>query len=134
MVATFNPALTQPLDRVRQLIGDTDVSNPKKVDVQDETILYYLSANANNELRVAWICCCDLMAAYAKQVEIAVDHQTSRADQAFDHYKQLKSVLEDRMRQQQTTTDAGFFGIFVGGLDDARGPYDYPAAPDVGLQ
>lgn len=134
MTATFDPTLANPLDRVRQLIGDTEVSKPRNVEIQDETIIAYLAANSQNELRVAWLLACDLMAKYARQVEIAVDHQTSRADQAFKQYSQLKQMLEDRMRSTSKASDTGFSGVFAGGLDDDRGPYDYPAAPDLGLQ
>lgn len=135
MTATFNISLATPLDRVRQLIGDTNVAAAKDVEIQDETISYYLSAENGNELRVAWLLACDLMGKYARQVEIAVDHQTSRADQAFAQYAKLKLMLEDRMRQAQTADiNTGFTGVYVGGLDDARGPYDLPAAPDLGLQ
>lgn len=135
MTATFDPSLSAPLDRVRQLIGDTAVTLARDVEVQDETITAYLTVQNGNELRVAWLLAGDLMAKYARQVEIAVDHQTSRADQAFAQYRLLREMLGERLKEAQTADPSiGFTGVFVGGLDDSRGPFDYPAAPDLGLQ
>lgn len=124
MAATFQPALTRPLDRVRQLIGDTSVEKAKDVELQDETISYYLTSENGNELRVAWLCAQDLVARYAREVEFTVDHQTTRYNQAHDQYVALVAQLADRIAAAPPLIDTGFSGIYVGGIGDCRGPLD----------
>ncbi len=62
MTFTFKPDLSDDLSRVRQRIGDTDVSKPQ---LDDETINAYLG-EPKSVLETAYTCAIDLSARYAR--------------------------------------------------------------------
>lgn len=127
MAWTFNPALTSPLDRVRQLIGDTDAEHQ---ELQNETILAYLGSNSV-ELAVAYQCALDLQAKYSRIVQVTVDHQSSYGQQVSDAYAKLAASLLSRLRQTAVGSTEDSTGIFVGGIGDCRGPYDVWTLPPL---
>ncbi len=77
----------------------------------------------------------DLAAKWARMVEVTVDHQTTRANQRYEQYRQLAADLKSQLdAASAATSDIGFPGAYVGGIGDDRGGYDYPGLPDLGLQ
>lgn len=64
MTATFNPALVAPLDRVRFIVGDIVVAT---AEVQDETYVALLAANAADENKAALAVADYLLLLYARQ-------------------------------------------------------------------
>lgn len=121
MAFTFNPDLSTPRDQVRQRIGDTDSTD---VELQDATIDAYLTMMANSVLNVAYRCATDLMAKYARQVEVTVDHQTTRANQAFEAYKTLADAILLDIRQAAAGATETYPGIWMTGSGDHSAPYD----------
>jgi hypothetical protein len=65
MTATFNPALPAALDRVRFIVGDTNVATA--AEVQDETYLALLAANAADENKAALAVADFLILYYGRQ-------------------------------------------------------------------
>lgn len=122
MSATFNINLATSIDRIRQRIGDTDVSDATKVAAQNETIQAYLDQGFS-ELKTAARLCRDIAAQYAKVGDVNLDNQLSRTSQIFKHYIDLAIAIEAEERKA-TTTAATFSNIMVGGLSDTRGPLD----------
>ena len=132
MAFTFNPALAQPRDQVRQLIGDTDVNN---FDIHDETIDAYLLTKPS-VLAVAYQLAVDLTAKYAHLVDVTVDHQQTRASQAFANYTKLaERLLAQLMRESAIDGGSGFAGVgcFGVGTGPAEGysGWDYPGLPPI---
>lgn len=113
MTATYDPALADAISRVRQLYGDTDVTQAK---FQDETINAYLGGRS--ELASAAQLCRDLAARYADRVTTGFDRQQTMNDQLYAHYTALAALLEKRAAKESPTTAAGFSGVSVGGLSD----------------
>jgi hypothetical protein len=122
MAATFNPGLLTPLDRVRQLIGDTDVNAPK---FDDATITFYLQKPLS-EFRAASALAYDLAAKYAGMADVTVDDQLTRASHLFDHYSKLAARLlaQDQETPNPSAGSAYGGGVIVTGLGDCRGPLD----------
>lgn len=125
MAATFNPALSNAISRIRHAVGDTDVANAQ---VQDETILYFMNIPLSEgwaAVRVAE----GLMAAAAKAVDLNVDDQLTKVSQTYDHYKALVASLTATASAPPISTtgslaDATVVGIKTFGIDDCRGPLD----------
>lgn len=115
MTATFNANLLDAISRVRQLYGDTDITAAK---IQDETISYYLGAGGLTELRAAAQLCRDLAAKYADRLNSTFDRELTEGGDLYKHYMELAGMLEKRAAGQgPATADAGFTGVFVGGVD-----------------
>ena len=126
MTFSYNPNLADPISRVRQTLGDVDTATH---DAEDETITYYLSAYPS-ELQVALVLCRDLMAKYAKLVDVTVDHQTTRASQAYQNYKNLAMQLEARLAATGGVPLGAFVGVMVTGQGVDLGPWDVPTYPN----
>ncbi len=122
MAATFNPSLATPLDRVRQLIGDTTVASAK---IQDETISAYL-ARPLSEHGAASLLAYVLAAKYAGMADVTVDDQLTRASHLYEHYTKLGDRLakQDAAKPNPSAGDAYGGGIIVTGVGDCRGPLD----------
>lgn len=128
MTFTFNPALSSPLDRVRQTIGDTDSTS---VELPDETINAYLTQMGNSVLQVAYQCANDLAAKWSRFVEITVDHQTSRGQQVADNYRKLAAALWTQIQQEGGGATEDTPGIWSTGAGDLTGPYDVWTLPQL---
>lgn len=115
MAATFDPTLPTAKDRIRQRIGDTDVTAAR---IQDETIAAYLAGNLS-ELGVARQLCLDLAAYYAGLGDSNIDNQMSRNSQIYTHYINLAGQIA---REIGAPAGGGAMSgaIFVGGLTETR--------------
>lgn len=115
---TFDPALTTPKDQVRQRIGDTEVVGAQ---VQDETIAAYLGTMS--VLGAARQLCLDLAAKWARVGTVTLDDQQQRGEAISKHYLDLAAQLaKEDAKTSPGVSNTG--SIFVGGLDDCRGPID----------
>lgn len=132
MAATFNPDLSDAISRIRQIIGDTTVA---RAQFQDETITAYLAAKGDNENAVAAQLAWDLSAKWASAVDVEVDQQkVTSASNLSKRYAELAKRLEDQGRAGAALTSSGFGGVYVGGLDDCRGPsLTFPYECDAGI-
>lgn len=131
MVATFKPDLSNPVSKVRQLIGDTDVSNLNKVEVQDETILAYMAAPFSHTVtRAAAQLAYDISAKYARLADTTIDDQLTRWQHVTQQYKDLGDRLTAAANREDSVAGAGgsFSGVMVTGIGDCRGPLDNCAA------
>lgn len=128
MAFTFDPALSSPRDRVRDLIGDTD---PDNVEVQNETLDYYLSVNSDAVLPVAYRVALNLAAKYARIVEVTVDHQTTRGQQIADNYRKMAAEFLTEMSRSNSAATLSIPGIFVGGLNSDGSLKDCEAGYDL---
>lgn len=116
---TFDPSLTNPTDRIRQRIGDTEVG---KAQVQDETIKAYLEMGYT-ELTTARRLCLDLAAKWAGVGDVTLDDQAQKMSAISKRYIELAAAIAAEERPA-TPASAAAAGIIVGGLDDCRGPID----------
>lgn len=113
------------MSQVRQQLGDT---NTDEVEVQDETIKFYLAKFNDNVLQVCYQCAKDLQAKYARYADVTVDDQLTRFKHIYDNYTAL--VLRfSREIAAAGGSSAGAAsglpdGIAVGGIGDCRGPLD----------
>lgn len=98
MSFSFDPGLTDPLDRVRQLIGDTVDAEHL---VEDATITYYLTIMG--ELATAARLAHDLMARFASSIDAGSDRQLFQRSQRFKQYKELAINLDAQLAQQGST-------------------------------
>jgi hypothetical protein len=114
MAVTFNADLSDPVSRVRQLIGDTD---PAAALVQDETITAYLATRG--ETATAAQLARDLSMKFARKVDTTVDGQGVQYSQASRRFAELAVQLEAQAKREAASTPAlsgaDFCGIFVGG-------------------
>lgn len=121
MTATFSADLSNNVSKVRQFLGDTDITVAK---VQDETINAYLGS-LSVELTAAQLAD-DLAASYADRVDTAIERDQTRNSQLYDHYTKLAGRLRKLAgKNAGPTPDAGFSGISVGGVcgDDPWTPF-----------
>lgn len=131
MSFTFDPALASPTSRIRQRLGDTDATN---VEIQDETIAYYLTVRGGSELAVAYQLALDCAAKYARLVDVTVDHQLTKASQAATAYTKLAERLAGELRNESIGANSGgFVGVLVAGIDDNTGPFDVETLPPAPL-
>lgn len=127
MAFTFDPTLSSPRDRIRQLIGDTDSTHPQ---IPDETIDYYTGVDSV-ELSVAYKLALDLAARYARYPQITVDHQMTNAVQISANYRALAAELLTQLRNGSAGATEDQPGIVVTGIGDCRGPYDVWTLPPL---
>lgn len=120
MAATFNPALTTPRDRARQYLGDTNVA---KAEFPDETYDYWLGIG-RTALATATQLAYDAEAKYARQADITVDDQRQMVSHIAKAYRALADRLSGMADPDVLPASAAAPGIFVGGLEDCRGPID----------
>lgn len=99
MTASYNPALTNPVSRVRFAVGDTDVT-AGKYEVEDATINALISQGMS-ETRAAMTIAYSLSAKYAKMADLRVDDQL----QHFSHISAAFAKTGDRLYAQAQAED-----------------------------
>lgn len=130
MTATFNPALTSDLDKIRFAVGDTAVA---KAIVQDETIEALLEATGATVASVSALVAQSILTEYQQRVTYDVDGQGERWSDAAKAYastvSRLVGLAAAEAAAAETETDASLGGgIIVAGisvssnLDKARDP------------
>lgn len=123
MPATFDPALKDDVSLVRFKIGDTNVDNPRKTEVQDETIEFLLQSQSVGE--AAYNIVLGIAAKYARYGDVTVDDQLQRYKHIYDNYMKLAERLGREIGVVVTTPAAALSPpIMVMGLNDRRGPLD----------
>lgn len=114
-----NPAASN-LDRVRFLIGDTDVNDQL---LSDEEINFLISTKGSPE-RAAYEACLQIMAKLAREVDYAIGPEKVSASQRFKHYQELSKELRNswsRSNASPSWADPSFEGrnpVFRIGLHD----------------
>lgn len=127
-----------PKDRVRQKLGDTDVTAAL---VQDETIAYYLSLPMGETATAARLAR-DLSARFSQQVDFSVDGQGQKNGDRARNFAALADRLEREAETEAGPVVAGSIssgGIIVTGAtsdevldarwDEARAantPFSFP--------
>lgn len=126
MSATFNPALTAPLDKIRFAIGDTAVAS---AIVQDETILSLLAEAGATPASVSASLAQFILTTYQQRVTYDVDGQGERFSDLAKNYVQTVALLQakaDAEAKDNADDDAVAAavalggGILVGGLSQSR--------------
>lgn len=87
---SYDTGLSTELDRVRFLIGDTDLAHPQ---LQDEEILFLVSSSGSSTSAAAAAACRGLAARYARRVHEEVGDLKLYNEQMFDHYVALAEQL-----------------------------------------
>ena len=80
----------EPIQVVRHMIGDVDMSEPK---LRDAEIAYELGAAANVVTTAAAACCYRLMARYADVVSMSDGELRVEANSLYDHYAALAKTF-----------------------------------------
>lgn len=93
----FDPA-DSPVDSVRFLIGDTDLSAPQ---LSDGEIQFALYQNANVYAAAA-ICARALSARYARRVDTRFETVESKYSQLRDNYEMLARSLDAQAKKKGT--------------------------------
>ena len=93
----FDPA-DSPVDSVRFLIGDTDLSAPQ---LSDGEIQFALDQNANIYAAAA-ICARALSARYARRVDTRFETVESKYSQLRDNYEMLARSLDAQAKKKGT--------------------------------
>lgn len=122
MTATFNPALTDTISRIRFKLGDTDVAT---ADVQDETITA-LRQDGKTETAVAAEIAWGLVAKYSKLADTTVDDQLTRYSHVAKNWLAIAERLQQEADDESHTPgpgSPGIGGVIVTGIDDCRGPF-----------
>lgn len=92
MTWSFNPALPQVRDRVRQHIGDTNTADQQLTDEALDVLLVAYP----NEYQAAQHACLDLAAKYARQVDRDVNQTTVHEGDRIKHYTRLSWAFRFR--------------------------------------
>ena len=122
MAATYNPALTTPLDRIRFAVGDTDVAKPF---IQDETITALLAEAGATPASVAASVAQNILTTLQHRVTYDVDGQGERWSDAAKAYASTVALLNTKLLAETAAgadedaiaaSEALGGGIMVGGL------------------
>lgn len=120
MAATYNPALTSNLDKVRFELGDTTVA---AAILQDETINAVLTGKT--VLQASAVLARGIAAQYAQKVDFDVDGEGAKYSQLRKHFAAMAEDLDDRAAAEAAVaadeeaiarSQAIGAGIMVGGL------------------
>lgn len=103
--------MTEPKDRVRQKIGDTD---PATALVQDETIQYYLDLPLGETAAAARLAR-DISAKFARDISFTVDGQGQREGDKSKQYAALAARLELEAASETPPTDPDAPALAYGG-------------------
>lgn len=109
MAATYGGDPDDPIDRIRLLVGDTDVTDPL---LQDEEI-EFLVANEGPVYHAAAAAADAIAAKLARKVDTRVGGISKSNSQATEHYLKLAK----RLRGQQALQAVPFY---AGGLSEAE--------------
>lgn len=109
MAATYGADPNEPIDRIRLLTGDTDVTAPL---LQDEEI-EFLVANEGPIYMAAAAAADAIAGKFARKVDTRVGGISKSNSQATDHYLKLAK----RLRSQQAEQAVSFY---AGGLSKAE--------------
>lgn len=115
MTATFNPALTSTLDKIRFDIGDTNVQDPV---VQDETILAKLAEAGATQASVSASLAHYVLTIYSQRVTYDVDGQGERFSDMAKNYAAVVARLQalaDEEARQSANDDEVAAGVAMGG-------------------
>lgn len=85
MTWTYDSNLDAPLNEVRFLIGDTDVTHQLMADEE----LNYLISSSSSTLMAAASACRALAAKFARRVHEEVGDLRLAANQMYEHYRQM---------------------------------------------
>lgn len=108
MTATYSTSLTTDIDKVRFLIGDTDVSNAV---VSNEEITGLVTLMGSVYLAAAQAAD-GLAGKYSRSVSFAVEGLRIENTQKYEHYRGLAQTL----RAQASLASGGLGTPFVGGV------------------
>ncbi len=126
MAATFNPALTSDLDKVRYAVGDIV---PTKAMVQDETITALLGATGATVASVSALVAQGILTQYQQRVSYDVDGEGERFSDLAKNYAATVALLNAKAAaelaaeatdEQVAASVAIGAGIMVGGLSRSR--------------
>lgn len=115
MTATFNPALTATLDKIRFDIGDTNVAD---VVVQDETILAKLAEAGATQASVSASLAHYILTIYSQRVTYDVDGQGARESDRAKNYATVVARLQalaDEEAKQNANEEQVAAGVAMGG-------------------
>ena len=98
------------LNTVRLLIGDTESSDPQ---LQDEEILFALTANSDDAYLAAAFCCRLLASKYARLVTTTLDGALSA--NYSDRHKQY-NMMASSLAEQAKKTSGTSLGVGAGGI------------------
>lgn len=111
MTATFSPDLADDVSKVRQRIGDTDVS---KAQIQDETITAYITGQGLTVLATARRLCLDLAGVWSRKAAmITLDDQRSDFSKVATHYITLATEIEKELRPVVSVDGAADPGLYM---------------------
>lgn len=131
MSFTYNPALSDPISRVRFRLGDTTVGRP---ELEDETISYHLTTLELTETGTSARLAAGIAAKYASMADVNVDDQLTKWSSVYAHWAALAKLLAAEAAAESaapTTATAGQSqgAIIVTGIGDYRGPLDCGPVP-----
>ena len=122
MTATFNPALTDRISRIRFKLGDTNTATP---EVEDDSIQYFIGQGLTDTV-VAAVIAALIAAKYARLADTTVDDQLTRYSHVHKAWMDLADKLQaeaDKEAAVPDTTAPSYPSVIVTGLDDCRGPF-----------
>lgn len=111
MTATYtNNPIGRPVDQIRLLVGDTDVTDPL---LQDEEIEFFLLQD-DNVYKAAAIAARTIAGKLARAItETKFDDVSQKTTPPSDHYLKLADALES---QAKTVSSRVSLGIGAGGI------------------
>lgn len=107
---SYDSSLTEPLDQVRFMVGDTDSTKPQ---LQDEEIAFLIDSSGG-AAAAAVSACRALAAKYARRVHEEVGDLKLYNEQMFDQYSKLA---------EQLASQAVIGGASLSGMPSAGGVY-----------
>lgn len=127
---SYDPLLSQPKDRVRNLIGDTDTTHEI---LHDREVDFFVSVEANELIaasRAAMACA----ARFARDTDFRFSTLWQDASQAYRHFMELAESLKD-VADEQGTTGIEFVSSVEGTINDIPrfdiAMHDYEEAVDA---
>lgn len=111
---SYEPDFSDPIQVVRHLIGDVDVTEPM---LSDAEIAYDLGAAAGDTTVAAVNCCRRLQARYAAMADTEDGELSVKASQLYDHYKDLAATLANPL----SAGGSGGAVPYAGGISVADG-------------
>ena len=94
MAWSYDPALTDRMDEVRFLVGDTVQTDPMMQNEEIERLLVLYPPVLTQPAYLAAAAACDAIASrFGRQTQKSVGALSVSAQQKYEHYKELATVL-----------------------------------------
>lgn len=123
MAFNFTSDMSNPINQVRLMVGDTDSTDAQ---LQDEAISAYLPGGplAAGSVYLAAAQCCEAIAsAYARQIDLKIGNTTASPEPRMAHYRQrAKDLRAQNLRYGGLTPYSG--GISISDKETIEGNTD----------